>query len=511
MKHIKITTLLLLIIFTIACKYDEKGYSFVREYDKGSYETHASAVKYISGKPDTLIAVRDVYAKIEEKITYVDPKDSILIYGHAWSTNEKIRITDSTATFNFEGKLDKDGNPVPEAYAKLKAGDRFFSVMANLQPETSYYTSSYVITGSIKNGVVTYKDTAFNPKETIVITEAPKDIWEEMYEYPNTSGEGGISFAYKDEIYVGVTRDKFGVDKEILKYSPITGEWTKFIDYPTNASGCVAFVIEHVKVNIGVWSDYLYVGGGYRVNDKGKIEYLKDFYRLTLDKPNNKTWVKMKGGKSEFPGLPRRNAIAFTINNRGYVGLGDTKQGIVLDDLYELDPTKSNAQSPYGTWREVARFKGGDRTGASSFTIKNSAFICGGMDYVEGQGGGKRYNDLWMYRKTDPNGKGAWVRKTSMPGDARAFACGLTIEEFGYVGTGETDNGLVNDFWRYNPFINRWEKIAQFLGVPRKFAIGQGVKYGEDDYRGYVGIGVSDKTDEPGEKNFQKDFYQYRP
>jgi len=494
MKHIFLL-ILSTFIFLSACQFDEKSYTFVREYNSGTYQTSQGASKYISGLPDTATIIRDVYAKVEETVTYTaNAKDSILIYGHVWGTSPKAKVTEASATMYM---IDNDEDGKPDQFMDtLSRDDTFESIMINLVPETPYYVRSYVITGDFNNGQAVPKDTAFNPVETQIITAAPKDVWEERMPFDGNQGDGAISFTYKDEIYVGLVNNQYGIFKEIYKYNPNSDSWTQATTYPgTSISNAVAFVITNVRVNVGVYKDYAYIGTGFTVDGTDTL-VTNEFYRWNL---TDDSWLRLKDN-SQFPGFGRQEAIAFTLNGKGYVGLGTGTQNGILDDVYQLDPTLTDSNHPQGTWRQMTRFRAGPRTKAAGFKIGNTYFVCGGMDDEN-----TLRNDLWMYRQTI-DGKGAWIQKKSFPSTPRADAVGFTIEDFGYIGTGQDADSICSDFWRYNPFIDDWEQRAFYGGGARKNAIGEGIKYGDNDFRGYLGLGRGETI-----TDYFQDIWQYRP
>ncbi|MEA2042466.1 MAG: hypothetical protein U9N85_07930 [Bacteroidota bacterium] len=496
MKHIKLTIFGIIIIFS-ACKFDEQKYSFVREFDSGTYLTPQGAAKYISGLPDTASVVRDVYAKVEEAISFAAPEeqkniDSILVYGHAWGTSPKARLTDSTSTAYM---IDENLDAIPDSYMSFQNGDKFESVLINLVPETAYYVRSYVITGSLEGGQPSYRDTAFNPVELEITTAAPKDVWEQRRDYDGNSGDGAVSFVYNDEIYVGLLNNKFGIFPDIYKYNAQTDTWSFVSSYPgTEVSNAAAFVINNVRVNIGVYKDFVYIGSGFSVNGNDTIRE-KEFWRWEIQADD---WVKLKDG-SVFSGIGREEAIAFTIDGKGYFGLGE-KSTIEFDDFWQFDPTLTDSDHPQGTWLQMTSFRPGPRTKAATFTIADNGFVCCGQDRD-----GLYTNDLWMFKQTT-NGNGDWVEKAPFPSTARIDAAGFTIEDFGYIGTGIDRDSLCSDFWRYNPFTDTWLQRAFYTGGPRRSAVGEGIKYGENDFRGYLGLGRG-----PLDTDYYEDLWQYRP
>ena len=47
-------------------------------------------------------------------------------------------------------------------------------------------------------------------------------------------------------------------------------------------------------------------------------------------------------------------------------------------------------------------------------------------------------------------------------GSARRQAVGFSINNIGYVGTGESSAGLTKDFYKYDPLTNSWNQINDF-------------------------------------------------
>ena len=68
-----------------------------------------------------------------------------------------------------------------------------------------------------------------------------------------------------------------------------------------------------------------------------------------------------------------------------------------------------------------------------------------------------------------------------------------------YIGTGMNGTSLINDFWEYDPAIDKWTVKTKFPGTPRRDAIGFAI-----DNKGYIGLGSDSKV-----KN--NDLYEYDP
>lgn len=64
--------------------------------------------------------------------------------------------------------------------------------------------------------------------------------------------------------------------------------------------------------------------------------------------------------------------------------------------------------------------------------------------------------------------QGTWTQKASLTAfngreDATAFAIG----NYGYIGTGQTTSGFVDDFWKWDQSTNVWTPIANYAGAGR--------------------------------------------
>ncbi|MEM9834617.1 MAG: kelch repeat-containing protein [Bacteroidota bacterium] len=160
--------------------------------------------------------------------------------------------------------------------------------------------------------------------------------------------------------------------------------------------------------------------------------------------PINDTWKR----KTEFEGEARMRATCFSIDNKGYVGLGSTVEGSengsekYLKDFWMYD-SESNS------WTRVADFGGESRGEAYSFIIGSTAYI--GL----GSLGRTFYKDTWVYDPMVNN----WTKKIDFPDNGRNNALTLTYNGKGYVGMGRIiETNSSGDFWSYNPQTNSWSE-----------------------------------------------------
>lgn len=195
--------------------------------------------------------------------------------------------------------------------------------------------------------------------------------------------------------------------------------------------------------------------------------------------------------KASLGGVARDRALAFSIGNRGYVGLGQGTVPGTFQDFWEYDPATD-------TWTQKADFAGRPRHSAAGFSIGDRGYVGTGFSADETRDG-KPLKDFYEY---DPE-TNSWTRIADFGGSARFGAVGFSLGEKGYIGTGKRKltGGQVSDFWEYDPSTDTWESKATVPGPPRQHGVGFAI--GD---RGYVGLGWSSGHDHAFE-----DFYEYDP
>ena len=194
--------------------------------------------------------------------------------------------------------------------------------------------------------------------------------------------------------------------------------------------------------------------------------------------------------KSEFSGLKRERAVAFSINGKGYVGTGVDTADIVHKDLWEYDPTLDS-------WTQKADLAS-VRRNAVAFAINDKGYVGTGMDSVSA-GLGNTLTDFWEY---DPT-LNAWTSKSDFPGSSGVgiyFATGFSADSKGYICGGKRGpNDYTDEFWEYKPLTDSWIQRQDFPGGVRyqlsSFAV---------DNLGYVGLGIDQDV-------YRKDLWQYNP
>jgi hypothetical protein len=230
---------------------------------------------------------------------------------------------------------------------------------------------------------------------------------------------------------------------------------------------------EAVATAIG---DYGYCGLGSSVSS-----YFNDWWKY--DRIHN-NWEKV----AEFEGEARDMAIAFTIGNKAYVGLGhiDGIDNNTPADIWEYS-------SDTDTWKQLGDFPGGGRTDAVAFSCNGKGYVGSGLRYSADS-----YKGFWEYEpETD-----SWSQLSDYPGKGDMKMAGFVIGSSIYMGCGYSwGTGAVNDFWKYDTTTKSWSKIADFAGGARVDAVGFAI----NGY-GYFGTGSLSSYAEG-----EKDFWKYDP
>jgi N-acetylneuraminic acid mutarotase len=215
-----------------------------------------------------------------------------------------------------------------------------------------------------------------------------------------------------------------------------------------------------------------YVGMGENVNSSMWYVVYNDLNEFN---PATGQWTKL----ADMPAMEREDVIGFSIGNKGYVGLGNHAGGYYFTDLWEYDPVTDS-------WEQKADFPGEVRYEAACVVIGDKAYV--GLGYTSDD---KR--DLWQY---DP-ALDQWTRVSDCPGSGGGYM-GFCIDGKGYFTFGHSGSGGYSGIvWRYDPEKDEWARMSDFPGSLRSFPVSF-----EINGFGYIGTGqVSSRN--------LKDFWRY--
>lgn len=214
-------------------------------------------------------------------------------------------------------------------------------------------------------------------------------------------------------LFAGVSTSANAVDWT-KKSNPFPGE---------GRENAVSFVIGNVA----------YLGTGYVYKNYSNV-YYKDFWKYDS---SSDTWTQI----ADFPGDARYEAVSFSANGKGYVGLGSSENKI-CNDFYEYNPGSDS-------WTKITNFPDA-RYGAVSFSINNIGYVGTGYD------GTALKSDFYKYEN------GAWVAIASLPtSEARIYATAFVVGDLAYVAGGGHEPGVFGAFdtkYEYNPKTNTWSR-----------------------------------------------------
>lgn len=227
-----------------------------------------------------------------------------------------------------------------------------------------------------------------------------------------------------------------------------------------------------------VTTSFVLSGEGYVVGGLTDVDFTRKMYSYD---PGNDDWDdELSWGGESGGGQNRGSACGFVANEKAYVGLGQGNSAGFYNDFWEYDPVG-------GTWTQKADFIGSARRNAVAFSIDEIGYVGTGQD-MNGL-----TKDFFSYDATT----NSWTQVSDFPGTARKNAVGFAMGGDGYVGTG--DDGIVrNDFWQYHPATDSWLQRADLPGSARAGAVGWG-----NFPTAFICTG------EDANGNFKKDLWEY--
>lgn len=163
---------------------------------------------------------------------------------------------------------------------------------------------------------------------------------------------------------------------------------------------------------------------------------------------NGQTWNQL----TDFPGSPRDDAAAFTLDGKIYVGTGYAVGWVLMNDWFCYDPATE-------TWTSIASLPADPRQYCTTFTIADTGYVFGGL------GPNGALDELWAYHP----GTDQWEQKASLPAEARYACVGIGMMwNDALIATGMLSSGLpTNEAWKYDSQIDSWTATGDVPGPPR--------------------------------------------
>lgn len=301
--------------------------------------------------------------------------------------------------------------------------------------------------------------------------------WSKTVPFKGRPRGGTVSFTIGDKVFAGLGYDGDDYITDFYVFDINEGYWSTLNDFEgTPREKAVAFVA----------NGKAYVGLGYN-RDLDKEE-LGDFWEYD---PTTDDWNQVK----DFEGTARYNAIAFSINDIGYVGTGYDGDNY-NSDIWQYDATTND-------WTEIVSYPGEKIEGGVSFVVNDKGYICAGTN------NGSYTSDFWEFTPAADQTGGSWTKRTpsSSASDYSEFkaavyrtnAVALTNGTLVYLVGGVVSGAASRDVYVLDATTFTWDDRTSYEGAARTAAIGYVL-----DNRIFVGTGQN------GSSHFD-DVWEFKP
>jgi N-acetylneuraminic acid mutarotase len=250
------------------------------------------------------------------------------------------------------------------------------------------------------------------------------DKWTQKASFPGTARVKAMAAVVDGIAYVGLGYDlrySYAYSKAYLKdfwsFDPVTNHWTQKASLPSQfTDACVSFVY---KKNV-------YVGAGF--DGKG---WTHEFWKYSIAEDK---WYLL----NYFPDLARGGAVSCCNDEHIYFGTG--YQTANLNDWWEYFPDND-------TWKVLKSIPDYGRENGVALCVDNRFFVSTGRHFQGEITGGHVISDIVEYDA----GRNVWYKRGDIPNGSRENAVSFTINGKGYIGFGENDSVVLNDFWSFEP------------------------------------------------------------
>jgi N-acetylneuraminic acid mutarotase len=209
----------------------------------------------------------------------------------------------------------------------------------------------YVVTGGSTSAINIDDTWEYNPTT---------NVWTQKADFGGVARIGAVGFSIGAKGYVGTGNDLINNNGVLLQdfweYNPITNAWIQKANFGGGLRTRAA------DFSIGTRG---YVGLGLHYASGSGLQFYQDLWEYN---PTTNVWTQ----KANFPGLPRRNAVSFSIGNKGYLGTGSNELMQLFQDFWEYNPITN-------TWIQKANYGGGNLDFATGFSIGSRGYIGTGV------------------------------------------------------------------------------------------------------------------------------------
>lgn len=197
------------------------------------------------------------------------------------------------------------------------------------------------------------------------------NIWTRKTDFAGSARHSAVGFAIGQLGYIG-SGFNGNYLKDFWQYNPTTDQWLQKVSMGgSKRYAATAFIID----------DKAYVCGG---SNNGTL--VTDFWQYdpVADSWNEKRQIKNYSDEEydDSYAIARNYGVSFVINGKAYLANGEN--GSLLSDVWEYNPTTD-------LWDKKTGFEASTRTGAVAFSLNNRGFV------ATGRSSSYRFDDVWEF------------------------------------------------------------------------------------------------------------------
>ncbi len=202
------------------------------------------------------------------------------------------------------------------------------------------------------------------------------NTWTKRDDFPGSARNGAIGFAVLGKGYFGGGFDD-NYQKDLYVFDPTTNLWASAGDIRGSK-----------RYNGGafVYKDEVYIVGG--MNNQALVT---DFYKFNPALPEAVAWTELNriadvtdnDWDDDYATIARQYPCIFIIDDWAYMTCGSTKSSLVNETWgYDFDADK---------WNDFPAFEGTSRSAAVAFSVDNRGFV------LTGRSSSYRFDDVWEF------------------------------------------------------------------------------------------------------------------
>lgn len=253
-----------------------------------------------------------------------------------------------------------------------------------------------------------------------------RKFWTQLEDFGGVARSSAVAFSIGTKGYVGTGYDGVSYLNDFWEYDQVSGHWTEVESLPDegrheavaftlNGKGYVAcgndgnFLATMWEYNPGAdeWNQkpdvtgskrssamaFVYNNKAYILSGNNNGQLLRDVrvYDPVTEEWTDKTRIDNYSEDSfddDYGGIPRQNAVMFTIGDHVYMTSGENSSGSIISTTWEYDPESD-------IWTQKTAFEGTGRTGAVAFTLNNRGFV------LTGRSGSLNMDDMYELLPND--------------------------------------------------------------------------------------------------------------